>query len=52
MSKSREKRARNPNNLANKSIFYAILTGLNGVLTSVFVKIIQRNVTGRDSYSN
>lgn len=44
MNKYKGKKERNPSNIANKNIIYAIFTGLSGVITSVFMKIIQRNV--------
>lgn len=51
MNKSKGKKERNPSKFMNKSIIYAILTGLTGVLTSVFIKIIRRNVKKSNSVS-
>ena len=44
MSKYKGKRAKNLSKFANKSLIYAILTGLSGVITSVFMKSIRSNV--------
>lgn len=44
MSKFRGKRAKNLNKLSDQGLFYAIVTGLSGMVTSLLIKNIKSNV--------